>query len=160
RVPEADWCLAGGRGRLWRTIGAKTPDCGERRGRSMSAGHGEGGSPPSGVAEKSSRHPADRCGGAEGPGDPDTRCRPEGGPDDEESEQHHPEHDGAQRWLHPDVPRLSGQPGESVDMSIKGMYTLMARCEELDRSMQPIHTLAKQIREIKRTLEMFETLCK
>ncbi|CAJ0939863.1 unnamed protein product [Ranitomeya imitator] len=50
--------------------------------------------------------------------------------------------------------------GESVDMSIKGMYTLMARCEELDRSMQPIHALAKQIREIKRTLEMFETLCK
>ncbi|XP_040190980.1 BLOC-1-related complex subunit 6 [Rana temporaria] len=50
--------------------------------------------------------------------------------------------------------------GESVDMSIKGMYTLMARCEELDRSMQPIHMLAKQIREIKRTLEMFETLCK
>ncbi|XP_068107693.1 BLOC-1-related complex subunit 6 [Hyperolius riggenbachi] len=50
--------------------------------------------------------------------------------------------------------------GESVDMSIKAMYTLMARCEELDRSMQPIHALAKQIREIKRTLEMFETLCK
>ncbi|KAE8612033.1 hypothetical protein XENTR_v10012685 [Xenopus tropicalis] len=50
--------------------------------------------------------------------------------------------------------------GESVDMSIKGMYTLMARCEELDRSMQPIHTLAKQIREIKRTLEIFESLCK
>ncbi|XP_042327667.1 BLOC-1-related complex subunit 6 [Sceloporus undulatus] len=50
--------------------------------------------------------------------------------------------------------------GESVDMSIKGMYTLMARCEELDRSMQPVHTLAKQIREIKRTLEVFEALCK
>ncbi|XP_053577073.1 BLOC-1-related complex subunit 6 [Bombina bombina] len=50
--------------------------------------------------------------------------------------------------------------GESVDMSIKGMYTLMARCEELDRSMQPIHSLAKQIREIKRTLEIFESICK
>uniref|UniRef100_A0A674JY17 BLOC-1-related complex subunit 6 C-terminal helix domain-containing protein n=1 Tax=Terrapene triunguis TaxID=2587831 RepID=A0A674JY17_9SAUR len=50
--------------------------------------------------------------------------------------------------------------GESVDMSIKGMYTLMARCEELDRSMQPVHALAKQIREIKRTLEIFESLCK
>ncbi|XP_067855026.1 BLOC-1 related complex subunit 6 [Heptranchias perlo] len=50
--------------------------------------------------------------------------------------------------------------GESVDMSIKGMYTLMARCEELDRSMQPILVLAKQIREVKRTLETFETLCK
>lgn len=50
--------------------------------------------------------------------------------------------------------------GESVDMSIKGMYTLMARCEELDRSMQPIHVLAKQIHEIKRTLEVFEAVCK
>ncbi|MGH0186218.1 UNVERIFIED_CONTAM: hypothetical protein FKN15_033174 [Acipenser sinensis] len=50
--------------------------------------------------------------------------------------------------------------GESVDMSIKGMYTLMARCEELDRSMHPIHSLAKQIRDIKRTLEMLETICK
>ncbi|KAG5282318.1 hypothetical protein AALO_G00054670 [Alosa alosa] len=46
--------------------------------------------------------------------------------------------------------------GESVDMSIKGMYTLMARCEELDRSMQPIHTLAAQIRDIKRTLDALE----
>ncbi|XP_051777359.1 BLOC-1 related complex subunit 6 [Erpetoichthys calabaricus] len=50
--------------------------------------------------------------------------------------------------------------GESVDMSIKGMYTLMARCEELDRSMQPIHFLAKQIHDIKRTLETLEALCK
>ncbi|XP_059378682.1 BLOC-1-related complex subunit 6-like isoform X2 [Carassius carassius] len=50
--------------------------------------------------------------------------------------------------------------GESVDMSIKGMYTLMARCEELDRSMQPIHALAAQIRDIKRTLDALETVCK
>ncbi|AWP09367.1 putative semaphorin-3ab-like isoform 2 [Scophthalmus maximus] len=50
--------------------------------------------------------------------------------------------------------------GESVDMSIKGMYTLMARCEELDRSMQPIHTLASQIRDIKRTLDALEAICK
>ncbi|XP_038578941.1 BLOC-1 related complex subunit 6 [Micropterus salmoides] len=50
--------------------------------------------------------------------------------------------------------------GESVDMSIKGMYTLMARCEELDRSMQPIHTLAAQIRDIKRTLDALEGICK
>ncbi|KAM6924904.1 BLOC-1-related complex subunit 6 [Xenentodon cancila] len=50
--------------------------------------------------------------------------------------------------------------GESVDMSIKGMYTLMARCEELDRSMQPIHTLAAQIRDIKRTLDSLEAICK
>uniref|UniRef100_A0A1A8BMM8 Chromosome 17 open reading frame 59 n=1 Tax=Nothobranchius kadleci TaxID=1051664 RepID=A0A1A8BMM8_NOTKA len=50
--------------------------------------------------------------------------------------------------------------GESVDMSIKGMYTLMARCEELDRSMQPIHTLAAQIRDIKRTLDTLEAMCK
>ncbi|XP_044067207.1 BLOC-1 related complex subunit 6 isoform X2 [Siniperca chuatsi] len=50
--------------------------------------------------------------------------------------------------------------GESVDMSIKGMYTLMARCEELDRSMQPIQTLAAQIRDIKRTLDALEGICK
>ncbi|XP_072305473.1 BLOC-1-related complex subunit 6 isoform X2 [Eucyclogobius newberryi] len=50
--------------------------------------------------------------------------------------------------------------GESVDMSIKGMYTLMARCEELDRSMQPIHGLAAQIRDIKRTLDVLEAVCK
>lgn len=50
--------------------------------------------------------------------------------------------------------------GESVDMSIKGMYTLMARCEELDRSMQPIHNLATQIRDIKRTLDTLEAICK
>uniref|UniRef100_A0A3P9MJR6 Si:dkey-72l14.4 n=2 Tax=Oryzias latipes TaxID=8090 RepID=A0A3P9MJR6_ORYLA len=50
--------------------------------------------------------------------------------------------------------------GESVDMSIKGMYTLMARCEELDRSMQPIHVLAAQIRDIKRTLDALEAICK
>uniref|UniRef100_A0A3Q3WTR1 BLOC-1-related complex subunit 6 C-terminal helix domain-containing protein n=1 Tax=Mola mola TaxID=94237 RepID=A0A3Q3WTR1_MOLML len=50
--------------------------------------------------------------------------------------------------------------GESVDMSIKGMYTLMARCEELDRSMQPIHTLATQIRDMKRTLDALEAICK
>ncbi|KYO36034.1 hypothetical protein Y1Q_0010426 [Alligator mississippiensis] len=50
--------------------------------------------------------------------------------------------------------------GEAVDMGIKGMYTLLARGEELDRSMQPVHALAKQIRELKRTLEVFEALCK
>ncbi|XP_062855146.1 BLOC-1 related complex subunit 6 isoform X2 [Trichomycterus rosablanca] len=50
--------------------------------------------------------------------------------------------------------------GESVDMSIKGMYTLMARCEELDRSMQPIQTLAAQIRDIKRTLDALEAIYK
>ncbi|XP_019718733.1 BLOC-1-related complex subunit 6 isoform X2 [Hippocampus comes] len=50
--------------------------------------------------------------------------------------------------------------GESVDMSIKGMYTLMARCEELDRSMQPINILAAQIRDIKRTLDALEAICK
>ncbi|XP_077588817.1 BLOC-1-related complex subunit 6 [Stigmatopora nigra] len=50
--------------------------------------------------------------------------------------------------------------GESVDMSIKGMYTLMARCEELDRSMQPINNLATQIRDVKRTLDALEAVCK
>lgn len=42
----------------------------------------------------------------------------------------------------------------------QGMYTLMARCEELDRSMQPIHNLATQIRDIKRTLDTLEAICK
>ncbi|XP_061536203.1 BLOC-1 related complex subunit 6 isoform X1 [Phycodurus eques] len=50
--------------------------------------------------------------------------------------------------------------GESVDMGIKSMYTLMARCEELDRSMQPINILAAQIRDIKRTLDALEAICK
>lgn len=45
-------------------------------------------------------------------------------------------------------------------MCFQGMYTLMARCEELDRSMQPIHALAAQIRDIKRTLDALETICK
>ncbi|XP_038624160.1 BLOC-1-related complex subunit 6 [Tachyglossus aculeatus] len=50
--------------------------------------------------------------------------------------------------------------GEAVDMSIKGMYTLLARCEELDRALQPVHALARQVRDIRRTLEVLEGLCK
>uniref|UniRef100_UPI00358DDDB8 BLOC-1-related complex subunit 6 isoform X2 n=1 Tax=Myxine glutinosa TaxID=7769 RepID=UPI00358DDDB8 len=50
--------------------------------------------------------------------------------------------------------------GESVDFSIKAMYTLIARTEELDQAMRPVHSLTKQIKEVKRLLDYFETLCK
>ncbi|XP_049717053.1 BLOC-1-related complex subunit 6 [Elephas maximus indicus] len=50
--------------------------------------------------------------------------------------------------------------GEAVDMSIKGMYTLLARCEELERALQPVQGLARQVRDIRRTLEVLEALCK
>ncbi|XP_078458283.1 uncharacterized protein LOC144936954 isoform X3 [Lampetra fluviatilis] len=50
--------------------------------------------------------------------------------------------------------------GESVDLSIKAMYTLMARTEELDKGMQPVHGLAKQIKDVKRLLDHLENLCK
>ncbi|KAG8507060.1 BLOC-1-related complex subunit 6 [Galemys pyrenaicus] len=50
--------------------------------------------------------------------------------------------------------------GEAVDMSIKGMYTLLARCEELERALLPVQGLARQVRDIRRTLEVLEALCK
>ncbi|MEQ2190523.1 hypothetical protein XENOCAPTIV_028915 [Xenoophorus captivus] len=67
-----------------------------------------------------------------------------------------------------DLQRHTQEVAHSVEMMMKslngtiqnGMYTLMARCEELDRSMQPIHTLAAQIRDIKRTLDALEAICK
>ncbi|KAM7404412.1 hypothetical protein PAMP_011757 [Pampus punctatissimus] len=67
-----------------------------------------------------------------------------------------------------DLQRHTQEVAHSVEMMMRslngtiqnGMYTLMARCEELDRSMQPIHTLAAQIRDIKRTLDALEAICK
>ncbi|XP_044283789.1 BLOC-1-related complex subunit 6-like [Varanus komodoensis] len=50
--------------------------------------------------------------------------------------------------------------GEAVDASIRSMYTLMARCEELDREMQPVLTLARRIRDMKSALERLEAFCK
>ncbi|KAJ7341731.1 hypothetical protein JRQ81_006571 [Phrynocephalus forsythii] len=50
--------------------------------------------------------------------------------------------------------------GEAVDTSIRSMYTLMARCEELDREMQPVPALARRIRDMKSALEKLEGLCK
>ncbi|XP_059691510.1 LOW QUALITY PROTEIN: BLOC-1-related complex subunit 6 [Gavia stellata] len=50
--------------------------------------------------------------------------------------------------------------GEAADLSIRAMYALVARCEELDRAMQPVPALAKRIREMKGTLERLEGLCK
>lgn len=46
---------------------------------------------------------------------------------------------------------------DSVDASIKSMYALMAKCEELSVAMQPVYKLADQIREIKRLLDRFES---
>ncbi|XP_046342661.2 uncharacterized protein LOC124123531 [Haliotis rufescens] len=45
---------------------------------------------------------------------------------------------------------------ESVDGSIKSMYALMAKCEELSTNMQPVYKLAEKIKEIKRLLDLFE----
>uniref|UniRef100_A0A8C0QM82 BLOC-1-related complex subunit 6 C-terminal helix domain-containing protein n=1 Tax=Chelonoidis abingdonii TaxID=106734 RepID=A0A8C0QM82_CHEAB len=50
--------------------------------------------------------------------------------------------------------------GEAVDTSIRAMYTLVARCEELDLAMQPVPALARRIRDMKGTLERLEGLCK
>ncbi|XP_067416803.1 BLOC-1-related complex subunit 6-like [Emydura macquarii macquarii] len=50
--------------------------------------------------------------------------------------------------------------GEAVDTSIRALYTLVARCEELDRAMQPVPALARRIRDMKGTLERLEGLCK
>lgn len=46
---------------------------------------------------------------------------------------------------------------ETVDSSIKAMYALMAKCEELSTTMQPVYKLADQIKEIKRLLDRFES---
>ncbi|CAG5117904.1 unnamed protein product [Candidula unifasciata] len=45
---------------------------------------------------------------------------------------------------------------DSVDASIKSMYALMAKCEELNSSMKPVDHLTVQIKEIKRILDLFE----
>ncbi|CAH1785185.1 unnamed protein product [Owenia fusiformis] len=46
---------------------------------------------------------------------------------------------------------------DSVDASIKSMYALMAKCEELSYTMTPIYKIADQIKEINRLLDIFET---
>ncbi|XP_041377992.1 uncharacterized protein LOC121390273 [Gigantopelta aegis] len=45
---------------------------------------------------------------------------------------------------------------DSVDSSIKSMYALMAKCEELSHNMKPVYHIAHQIKEIKRLLDLFE----
>ncbi|KAK2152452.1 hypothetical protein LSH36_328g02008 [Paralvinella palmiformis] len=45
---------------------------------------------------------------------------------------------------------------DAVDGSIKSMYALMAKCEELSKRMQPLYKLQKEIQEIKRLLGLFE----
>ncbi|XP_045164978.1 dentin sialophosphoprotein-like [Mercenaria mercenaria] len=46
---------------------------------------------------------------------------------------------------------------DSVDASIKSMYAMMAKCEELSMAMEPVYKLADQIKEIKRLLDRFES---
>ncbi|XP_050391024.1 uncharacterized protein LOC126810100 isoform X1 [Patella vulgata] len=46
---------------------------------------------------------------------------------------------------------------DSVDTSIKSMYALMAKCEELSKTVDPIYQLANEIKEIKRLLDLFES---
>ena len=48
----------------------------------------------------------------------------------------------------------------TVDKSVKGMYTLIAKCEELNSNMEPIAQIAAQIKDIKRALDVFEAMCK
>lgn len=49
---------------------------------------------------------------------------------------------------------------ETVDVNIKSMYTLIARCEELNVSLKPVQHMAEQVKEIKKTLDIFEAICK
>lgn len=50
--------------------------------------------------------------------------------------------------------------GITVDQSVRSMYALMAKCEELQKSMQATYDLADQIKSIKKQLDELETLCK
>eukprot|EP00058_Branchiostoma_floridae_P016299 XP_002601787.1 hypothetical protein BRAFLDRAFT_279171 [Branchiostoma floridae] len=50
--------------------------------------------------------------------------------------------------------------GDTTDLCVKAMYTLIARCEELNNSMKPVQEIAEQIKDIKKQLEAFEALCK
>ncbi|XP_072026268.1 uncharacterized protein [Amphiura filiformis] len=50
--------------------------------------------------------------------------------------------------------------GLTVDQSVKAMYALIAKCEELSRTMVPVEDLAKQIKSIKKQLDEFEAVCK
>jgi len=45
---------------------------------------------------------------------------------------------------------------DSVDLSIKSMYALMAKSEELNNQMRPMHQTGHKIKEIKRLLDIFE----
>ncbi|KAJ7354866.1 hypothetical protein OS493_029421 [Desmophyllum pertusum] len=49
---------------------------------------------------------------------------------------------------------------ETVDVNIKSMYTLIARCEELNASLKPVQNMAEEVKEIKKTLDIFEAICK
>ncbi|XP_033114123.1 uncharacterized protein LOC117114559 isoform X1 [Anneissia japonica] len=50
--------------------------------------------------------------------------------------------------------------GFTVDQSVKAMYSLMAKCEQLNKMMEPVQDLAQQIKGIKRLLDELESKCK
>ncbi|RWS27959.1 hypothetical protein B4U80_02843 [Leptotrombidium deliense] len=45
---------------------------------------------------------------------------------------------------------------DDIDASIKLMYQLIAKCEELNEAMSPIDALNTEIKEVKRLLDLFE----
>ncbi|XP_022204602.2 BLOC-1-related complex subunit 6 isoform X2 [Nilaparvata lugens] len=47
---------------------------------------------------------------------------------------------------------------DSVDVNIKSMYQLMAKCEELGKAMASIYKLSDHIKEIKHFLDLFENV--
>lgn len=49
---------------------------------------------------------------------------------------------------------------DTVDVSVKNMYSLIAKCEELNDNMKPLYNMAAQIKDIKRTLDVLESVCK
>ncbi|CAG0891850.1 unnamed protein product [Cyprideis torosa] len=46
---------------------------------------------------------------------------------------------------------------DSVDATIKSMYRLMAKTEEVSKKMTAVHQLAQQIKEVRRILDLFDT---
>uniref|UniRef100_A0A914CYH9 BLOC-1-related complex subunit 6 C-terminal helix domain-containing protein n=1 Tax=Acrobeloides nanus TaxID=290746 RepID=A0A914CYH9_9BILA len=46
---------------------------------------------------------------------------------------------------------------ENMDSTIKSMYTLLAKAEELNSSMANVHKLTQQIKDMKRLVDLFET---
>ncbi|GIY78900.1 BLOC-1-related complex subunit 6 [Caerostris extrusa] len=45
---------------------------------------------------------------------------------------------------------------DAVDVNIKAVYQLMAKCEELSNSMGPLYKMSGDVKNIKRMLEQLE----